>query len=410
MRRRQTRLRCIFIFPLVLLLIYCGAALSNLLSGAGGEQRIVEDVPMVAYPDPQARTGEALDGVFDEPEWIDFNVCRLLYESLSDKEKEAYRALYDAVLSHRETVYIPQLSSRELSNVHAALKYDNPQLPCISDEFSYGSFGALCYVKMQYDYTEAECAALSESMVAVARSICAECEGRGEYERELYCHDALVRLADYADGGINANTAAGTLVDRQGVCAGYALGLKLMCDITGLDSCVVRGTAESETGTEAHAWLVVKVGGAWYHVDPTWDDPVSENDSDQLSHAYFNLPTEWIGADHRGFTLPAWMTCDSTEDNYYVHSGRFCREEDWRGVIKCDLGERLAALPFDTEYRFEDASLYEEACRELMDGEINKVINELVHEEGFGIERWRISVQMFRSMNSLRLLITDDYD
>ena len=405
--KHGTRVRCIFIFPLLLLLVYLGAALSNVLPDRLPELRAPEEVPAAAVQDPGWEPGASLDGVFREPDWIDFNVCRMLYEGLSDSGRQAYRALYEAVLVHKETVYIPSLTAKELSDVHAALKYDNPQLPCISDEFSYGSFGGLFYVKMRYDYTRAECDALSAELVATAESMCADCAGLDDYGRELRLHDALIRLADYSEAGINANSAAGVLVDRRGVCAGYALGMKLLCDITGIDSCVIRGTAESARGAEAHAWLTVRIGGRWYHVDPTWDDPVNENDADQLTHAYFNLPTEWIAADHRDFTLPEGIVCDSTADAYYIREGLFCGEDDWRGVIKETVGGRLGDWPVDVEFRFAGAPLFEEAYASLLDGEINAIINELIRENDFSIERWRVSSQPFKSMNSLRLIVSD---
>ncbi len=404
------RTYCIFTLPILLLLIYCGAALSNVLPVTGGEKRIAENAPGLIPSEVTVASGETPDGDFNEPAWIDFRVCRMLYEELSEKEREAYRALYDAVLEHRETVYIPLLSSEELSRVHAALKYDNPQLPCISDEFSYGSVGGLCYVKMQYAYTKAECDALSETLIATAGMICADCAGQNDYARELYLHDTLVRLADYADGGVNANTAAGTLVDGKGVCAGYALGMKLLCDVTGLDSCIVRGTAENENGAESHAWLVVRLGDSWYHVDPTWDDPVSAGDADQLTHAYFNLPTEWISADHSGFTLPEGVRCDSTADNYYAREGLLCGPDDWRELMRDELDRRLPGFPLDIEFRFADGDLFDSVYAELMDGAINRLMNELIRENGFPIERWQVSLQTFRSMNCLRLVISDDSD
>ena len=406
--KQHRKFRCIFVLPLLLLLIYCGAALSNVLPVTGGEKRIAENAPGIVPGEVAVAPGGTVTEGFDEPEWIDYRVCRLLYAGLSEKEQEAYRSLYEAVLTHKETVYIPLLSSAELSRVHAALKYDNPQLPCISDAFSYGSVGGLCYVKMQYGYTRAECDALSETLIAAAKSICAACEGQDDYARELYLHDALVRMSDYSDEGINANTAVGPLVDRKGVCAGYALGLKLLCDISGLDSCIVRGTAENENGSEAHAWVALRLGENWYHVDPTWDDPVNAGDTDQLTHAYFNLPTEWISADHKGFALPDGVVCDSSADNYYVREGLFCESDGWREQMKYELKKRLPAFPLDTEFRFADAALFQAVYDELMDGAINQLMNELIRENGFPIERWRVALQTFQSMNCMRLVISDD--
>ena len=226
------------------------------------------------------------------------------------------------------------------------------------------------------------------------------------YGQILFLHDALVRLCDYGEAPY-AHNAYGCLMGRRAVCAGYALGMKLLCDMTGLRSCVVRGTAESVRGTEAHAWLAVRIDGRWYHLDPTWDDPVNENDNSQLTHAYFNLSTEWIGADHRDFTLPEGVTCNSTEAAYYIREGLFCGTGDWRAVIKENLSERLESMPFDVEFRFETGSLFDRAYESLMGGEINEIINELVREEGFPIERWRVASQAFNSMNSIRLIVSD---
>ena len=408
--RRGKRLRCIFILPVLLLLAYLGASLSNVLSAGEREKRLPEQTPGPFSPDVTVGSGFPADDGFREPEGIDFPVRRLLYRGLSEKEREAYRALYDAVLEHRETVYIPLLSAEELGNVHAALKYDNPQLPCISDAFSYGSIGGLCYVKMAYDYTKAECEALRAALVSAARAVCAGCADRDDYERELYLHDSLIRGSVYAEEGADANTAVGTLLKGRGVCAGYALGMKLLCDISGLESCVVRGTAESETGAEAHAWIVVRIGGNWYHVDPTWDDPVNESSRDQLTHAYFNLPTDWIGADHTDFTLPEGISCDSTEENFYVRAGLYCGADDWQDAVRDRLADRLPDLPAEVELRFADAGQFDEAYADLMDGAINRLMNELIRGSGYPIERWRVSVQTFRSMNCLHLIISEDND
>lgn len=408
--KKGGRVYCIFILPILLLLVYLGAALSNVLPAKTPEQLSYDDGGSLAVSESFLDPGEALDAAFRESDWIDFDVCRLLYEELSPEGKTAYRALYNAVLDHREMVYIPALSSEELSNVHAALKYDNPQLPCISDEFSYGSFGALFYVKMQYDYSKTECDALSTELISSAKSICSGCDGMDAYEKELYVHDALIRLTEYEGGGINSNTAAGVLVDRKGVCAGYALGMKLMCDIVGIDSCVVRGTAVNASGSEAHAWLVVNVDGAWYHVDPTWDDPINESSRDQLTHAYFNIPTDWIGADHIDFRLPTGIQCDSTEANYYRRSGLYCEWNGWRSVIKDVVAERFSSLPCDVEFRFEDAELFETAYEELVGGEINTIINEIIRENDYSTERWRVSSQMFSDMNTLRFIISEYTD
>ena len=408
--KQGKRTLCFFPLPLFLLAAYLCFMLARALPVAEGEKRLPEQTPGIALPDVTLREDAFFEGVFEEPEGVDFPVCRMLYRDLPEKGRSAYRTLYHAALAHRETVYLPLMTAQELGSVHAALKYDNPHLLCVSDAFSYGSLGALFYVKMQYDYTKSECEALRAAMLSSARGICAECAGRTDYERERYIHDTLIRQTDYAETGLNVNNAAGPLVDGRGVCAGYALAMKLMCDVTGLESCIVRGSAENESGTQAHAWLVLRLGGRWYHVDPTWDDPVNEYSRNQLTHAYFNLPTDWISADHTGFSLPEDVVCDSMADNYYVRAGLLCDTNDWRGAVKTRLEAALPELPVEIELRFSQTAQFDEVYGELMDGAINRMMNELIRANRFPIERWRVSVQTFRAMNCLHLTIEEDVD
>ncbi len=87
--KQHKRIRCIFVLPILLLLIYCGAALSNVLPVSGGEKRIAENAPGFVSTEVKVMPGQATAGDFDEPDWIDYRICRILYAGLSEKEQEA---------------------------------------------------------------------------------------------------------------------------------------------------------------------------------------------------------------------------------------------------------------------------------------------------------------------------------
>ncbi len=80
--RRNKKLRCIFMLPLLLLLVYFGASLSNVLPGSGGERTIGVTPPGAPPEGAEPATEVTGYGGFDEPEWIDYPVCRMLYLSL----------------------------------------------------------------------------------------------------------------------------------------------------------------------------------------------------------------------------------------------------------------------------------------------------------------------------------------
>lgn len=62
------------------------------------------------------------------------------------------------------------------------------------------------------------------------------------------------------------------------VCAGYAKAFKLLCDRFGINCILVSG----EGNGEAHAWNYVRLDGAWYAVDTTWNDQGSTVVDDYL--------------------------------------------------------------------------------------------------------------------------------
>lgn len=353
------------------------------------------------WEDPSYVSGE-----FRETEDVDYTVNRLLYDTLSEDGKYAYDALYSAVLEHTEKVFIPTMSESELSDVHAALKYDNPQLPCFSDEFSYGSLGGICYVKLQYAYTKEACAEAAKTMITEARKICASCRDLDEYSRVLAIHDALIERAHYGDSDIFSHNAAGTLVYKEGVCASYVLAMKLMLDISGIRSCVIRGDVEGDEGTEPHVWLAIEIDGQWYETDPTWDDPTNDENKDYLVHAYLNVPDADIRKDHLHYTLPAFITCDQTDANYFVRNGAYASADDWQQVVTDVITAGFTEEGCDVELKFENAEVYDEAVGWLSDGGINGIVTDIVQDRYDGVTGWITSTQAFETVQTVHYIIT----
>lgn len=92
-------------------------------------------------------------------------------------------------------------------------------------------------------------------------------------------HDEFIKLVSY--GGMstgNSGTIEGAFIPNQNgyhaiVCQGYAKGLQYLCQRAGIPVIYVTGTASYSEPPVDHAWNMVQIGGQWYHVDPTNDDP-----------------------------------------------------------------------------------------------------------------------------------------
>lgn len=78
---------------------------------------------------------------------------------------------------------------------------------------------------------------------------------------------------------LSSYNAYGLLVNHKAICGGYTDALAIYLNMLGYTNYRV--------ATNEHIWNLVNIGGVYYHVDATWDDPVTSNGSDQLLHDYF---------------------------------------------------------------------------------------------------------------------------
>ncbi|MDE6730122.1 MAG: hypothetical protein K2J71_05030 [Oscillospiraceae bacterium] len=176
-------------------------------------------------------------------------------------------------------------------------------------------------------------------------------------EKALYLHDYLAvnydyEYTDYTDP-VNTelkHTAYGMLEKNAAVCEGYAWLYNILLQRVGVTSAMVESQALS------HAWNLLYIDHAWYHVDVTWDDvyyqhaglvyhknflksneALTENshDSDDwvltTGQSVFALPVSDFY--HNGF----WNHCNSAISRY---------QNQWF-VIHCDADQNETTAWFD---------------------------------------------------------------
>ncbi|HOV24864.1 MAG TPA: stalk domain-containing protein [Pseudobacteroides sp.] len=151
-----------------------------------------------------------------------------------------------------------------------------------------------------------------------------------EYEKELAFHDYLVANIRYDQENFVKDTLPdeshhpyGALIKGVAVCDGYARSFQILLNAVGIECIMVVGDFESLNGTLAsvnpdvgnwkHAWNIVRINNAYYHVDVTADDPVSDYE-DLISHQFFNISDKQMGVDH-SWDRDAYPQC--TEDSKF---------------------------------------------------------------------------------------------
>jgi len=137
------------------------------------------------------------------------------------------------------------------------------------------------------------------------------------YDQVKQVHDILVDNVTYDSGTTSelSHGIYGALINRLGVCDGYAKAYKYILDNIGISCVEVCGIAQNSSGTtESHAWNDVLINGKWYAIDVTWDDPIIVGGNgvltNDLRYNYFLKGSDTFYLSHQ-------------EDGYIVENGEF---------------------------------------------------------------------------------------
>ena len=107
--------------------------------------------------------------------------------------------------------------------------------------------------------------------------------------------------------GLKDKIIDAAFLSKTGVCEEYAQSFKKICDLLGLESEVIVGTARispEEIGkpkdTPNHAWNAVKLNNKWLLLDATWAAGYVSNNKwvKEFNNYFYNIPKEKIFKTH----------------------------------------------------------------------------------------------------------------
>ena len=111
-----------------------------------------------------------------------------------------------------------------------------------------------------------------------------------DYNNIKIFHDYIINNTKYdsnrSDNNIinyKSDSAYGPLLEGYALCGGYSDAMELFLEKLNIESFKV--------SSEKHVWNAVYLNGTWYHLDLTWDDPVTNTGAQLLLHDYFLIDT-----------------------------------------------------------------------------------------------------------------------
>ena len=130
-------------------------------------------------------------------------------------------------------------------------------------------------------------------------------EGMEDWQIALAIHDELALRSAY-DETLQKSTGYDLLVNGTTICAGYAELYQALLLKMGIPCLQVESVAMN------HAWNLVQIDGQWYHVDVTWDDPVSDVQGRVLHDHFLRTDEEMKNAEKPYYDWNAPVSCTDT--------------------------------------------------------------------------------------------------
>ena len=143
---------------------------------------------------------------------------------------------------------------------------------------------------IEYEYEKKQIKFFKEQAEKKEKEIVQNTADMTEYEKIKYFHDYIVSNCNYFENSALGNTPYGVLIEKRGLCEGYAHAFLELCTLSGIECAVITGMADSEP----HMWNIVKISDIWYYIDLTWDDIDDENYPELILYDYFLVGNDEI--------------------------------------------------------------------------------------------------------------------
>ena len=294
---------------------------------------------------------------------------------LSEKQQTYYDQIVQAInIQSPQVKNIRGVTREQLEQIMDALRMDHPEFFWLDNEYQttmYTGVGDPYFsLELSYVMDAAQREQTQARLDAKLEPLLADLEGLDEWSRLKRIYDYLIDNSVYLAGDQD-QAMTSLILDGAGVCAAYAKATKYLAELAGLPCIYITGDADNGTGTDLHAWNIVRVNGANYEIDTTWGDPVNEDGTQTLRYDYFCLTTDEMNRDHtrsKDYVLPI---CTAIDCNYYRKCGLWFESYDEEKLYALC---RDAMLTGETlSVRFSDQIPFDEVSALLTEGDEPRV-------------------------------------
>ena len=266
------------------------------------------------------------------------------YNFISDKYIYIYDALVTAIDQRKTSVNfstVMNISAEDYCAVYQQLYNDENAMFYLDTKMQYAVNSAtqnVASANIFYKYSDSEIIRMQNAIDAEVNKLLSKITDQmTDYDIVKLFYDYLAENVVYDENAANCRDIYGVFVDKRALCGGYAKAFAYLCGKVGIENLTIIGDADEVP----HMWNMVKLGGEWYHIDPTY--AVTESQlGPYVRYDYFCVTDEVIAKSRvvysQDYTYPK---ATASEYNYYVKNGLVA--DSWDDVTAMLANQIVAA-------------------------------------------------------------------
>ena len=254
------------------------------------------------------------------------------YDHMTKPKQAAYRSMLAGLTELTDSIQLPLLDAKELSEVFLLLRLDHPELFWASGfHFLHYQDSPNLIMKPEYLFDKGKIKEHQKAMKSRVEKLVRPAQSLSEWEKEKYVHDFICQNVHYDKlKKAYSHEIIGPLGQGVGVCEGIAKAVKVLLDALGVWCVIAICGNNPEKGIKyRHTWNIVRIGGTYYHLDATFDNTLGKSDKvEDIRYDYFNLDDKQIFKDHEPLIAAAPHCTDHDHFYYKEKKLSFTKTED----------------------------------------------------------------------------------
>lgn len=282
---------------------------------------------------PQENFLEGFDGNAKKNKYVNTEILECLKGSVESFQKQSF--------------YLKFVKNQEYAqNALEAMESEYPELyqftingVSAGQSLWLGNF--LVFTTFDYTMSESKYKKSLKTIEEIRDQIVAECQGKTDFEKELYIYEYIGKNCDYRSTKRLDSTMYGVFINGKANCTGLSKAFKYLANACGLQ-CEVMGGYKKDN-TAGHSWNIVKIDGEWYVVDLTKETGMNEETNmgaDGLIYHGLNITdtgySDTYIPDDIYYNAPK---CTATRMNYFVAKNLY-----YDGTNESTVFENVAQL------------------------------------------------------------------